>query len=415
MNSRELRAQRANLWTEAQAILARAEAENRVMSAEERQTFNRLDDEMTALADRITTVEHLESTHWDAIPNPTATSIGQHVAVAGPANSADPVERAAEHHRLIMNYARFGEARMTSQDRDALATYYNTALQTNSGAAGGFTIAPGWANQLIEAMAAFGGMRRVATIISTSEGQDLPFATSDDTSNEGEILAEGATTTELAPTFGQVVLKAHVFSSKVVPISVTLLNDSAFNLEAYLTRVFARRIGSVANRFFTTGAGANEPMGLLTAATSGVSAASATAITWDEMIDLEHSVDPAYRAMPGVGYMFHDTTLRELKQLKDGEGRPFWSMGTANGEPDRIGGYRYVINQNMPQMTSTSKSVAFGDFSQYYIRDVEDMALMRFEDSVYGLKRQVAFVMFSRHDGGLIDAGTHPVKYLQQA
>lgn len=314
-----------------------------------------------------------------------------------------------------MNYARFGEARMTSQDRDALATYYNTALQTNSGAAGGFTIAPGWANQLIEAMAAFGGMRRVATIISTSEGQDLPFATSDDTSNEGEILAEGATTTELAPTFGQVVLKAHVFSSKVVPISVTLLNDSAFNLEAYLTRVFARRIGSVANRFFTTGAGANEPMGLLTAATSGVSAASATAITWDEMIDLEHSVDPAYRAMPGVGYMFHDTTLRELKQLKDGEGRPFWSMGTANGEPDRIGGYRYVINQNMPQMTSTSKSVAFGDFSQYYIRDVEDMALMRFEDSVYGLKRQVAFVMFSRHDGGLIDAGTHPVKYLQQA
>ena len=414
MNSRELRAQRAGLWSQAQALVVAAEAENRVMNGEEREQFNRLDAAMTELLDRIETMEHLESTHWDA--GRGAPPIGPNVATSGAAGSNDPQERAAEHHRIVMEYVRRGEARMNPSDREALAGYQNAALQTSTGGSGGFTIAPAWANQLVEAMKAFGGMRSSgATVIRTAEGQDLPFATTDDTGNEGEILNEGQTATEQAPTFGQTTLKAHVFSSKVVPVSVQLLNDSAFNLEGFLTRIFGQRIGRITNRLFTTGAGATEPQGIVTAATSGVSAAGAAAVTWAEMLDLIHSVDPSYRAMPTTGFMFHDSTLRELKQLVDGNGQPLWSPGTQNGEPDKFGGFRYTINQDVAAMATTAKSILFGDFSAYYIRDVEDMALMRFEDSVYGLKRQVAFVMFSRHDGGLINAGQNPVKYLQNA
>lgn len=416
--SLDLREKRANAWQQAKDLLDRIESENRSMTAEETAQFNAWDTEMTGYGTRISALEKLESVRFGT---PVAEDVYEKAGIERPGTTVPgkivtpgdtSPEAMALHRDALMDYLRHGESGMHIDNKHILAGYRN-AMQTTSGGAGGYLVPPAFRAGVIEAMKAFGGMRvSGAQIIGTAEGQDLPFATNDDTGNVGEILSEGATASEANPTFGQVILKAYVYSSKVVRVSNQLLNDSAFGLEGWLTGVFATRLGRITNQHFTSGSGANEPSGILGDATLGVTAAAVGAVTFDEIQDLIHSVDPAYRGAPSFGLMFHDQTLRDLKKLKDGDGQYLWSMGTTSGEPDRIAGVRYTINQDMPVMATGNKAILAGDFSNYVIRDVEGMVVRRLEE-LYALQNQVAFIAFSRHDGGLIDAGMHPVKYIQ--
>src|SRR5690606_20919331 len=160
--------------------------------------------------------------------------------------------------------------------------------------------------------------------------------------------------------------------------------------------------------------GVGQPTGIVTAATVGANADAAAAITFDELIDLEHSVDPAYRQAGRCRFMFHDSTLKAIKKLKDDQNRPLWLPGVAVREPDTVLGYAYSINQQMPVLAAEAKAVLYGDFSRYLIRDVLAVSLSRLTGSKYTEKGQVGFLAFSRHDGNLIDVGG-PVKALQQA
>lgn len=419
-NSRELRAERANLHTRMTEIVDRAESENRNLSGEESAEFTRIHNEQNDLLARIERMEQLEVTRaeLDAVAAPQNGGSRAPVGGAAGFTIATPVEvdqeaRLAEHRRVFGNYLRLGLHDMAPEDRVVIRGYFN-ALQTTSGTAGGYLVPPAFRGGVVEAMKSFGGMRTVATVITTTEGQDLPFATNDDTGNVGEILSEGATASEQDVSFGVRVLKAYMYSTKVVRVSFQLLNDSAFDLEGFLRRTFATRLGRITNTHYTTGTGVNQPQGIATESTSGVTAAAQAAITFDELTDLEHSVDPSYRAMPGTRWMFHDNTLRELKQLKDGNGNYLWSAGTQSGEPDRLKGYAYVINQDVAQMATGTKAVFFGDLSSYYVRDVDGMMVLRLEE-LYALQAQVAFVGFMRTDGGLIDAGQNPVKHITMA
>jgi HK97 family phage major capsid protein len=219
-------------------------------------------------------------------------------------------------------------------------------------------------------------------------------------------------------TFGTTQIGAYKFSSKIVAIPFELLQDQGpgVDIEAFTRRALAQRIARITNRLFTTGTGTAQPQGVVTGATVGrAGAAGQTAsITYDDLVDLEHSVDPAYRSMPGVSFMFHDTTLRQLKKQKDGDGRPLWVPGISVKEPDTLLGYRYRINQHMPQMAASAKSVLFGDFSQYLIRDIMQVTLFRFDDSAFITKGQIGFLAWSRHDGRLVSAGA-PIKAYQNA
>ena len=161
----------------------------------------------------------------------------------------------------------------------------------------------------------------------------------------------------------------------------------------------------------SVGTGVGQPEGIVTAAPVGKTAATggATSVLPDDLIDLEHSVDPAYRSLPGVGFMWHDTTLRQLKKLKDSQGRPLWLPGFDTKEPDTYLGYKYTINQHMPVMAANAKSILFGDMSAYMIRDIMQVTLFRFDDSAYTKLGQIGFLAWSRHDGKLVTAG-QPVK-----
>src|SRR5215510_2482049 len=163
-------------------------------------------------------------------------------------------------------------------------------------AAGGYTIAQGFVDNLEIALLEFGGVRQVANVIRTSTGADLPWPTMNDTSNKGVILAEATTFgTSTDPVFANVVFKAFKYSSKPIIVSNELLEDSAFDLPMVIGQALGTRIGRIQNDHFTTGGGTTLPKGLTVAGVVGKAAASMTTFTADEVIDLQHSIDPAYR------------------------------------------------------------------------------------------------------------------------
>lgn len=282
---------------------------------------------------------------------------------------------------------------------------------------GHYTVPDEMMRPLEVAMLAFGGMRQVADIIRTNTGANLPQPTLNDTSNEGALLGEGSEHTELDIDFDQLVLEAYKYTSKRVGMSVEYLQDNAINAAARIGSILGERIGRITNRHFTVGTGSSQPKGIVVAATSsGITTASPTAISYDDIIDLKHSVDPAYRAQ-GARFMFNDSVLKLLKKIKvpqysgDTAGMPLWRAGLTVGEPDTIDGDPYTINQHMAAPTASQKAMLYGLLKKYLIRDVRDITLVRLDER-YAELGIVAFLAFSRHDGDLLDAGTHPVKYL---
>jgi HK97 family phage major capsid protein len=291
-----------------------------------------------------------------------------------------------------------------------------TGLQSTT-TTGGYTVADETMQSLEVALLAFGGMRQVATVVRTATGGPLPFPTSNDTANKGVIIAENVTSTELEMTFGQMVLDAWKYSSKYILASIEFLQDTSINANQFIGGALGDRIARITNDHFTTGTG-SQPNGIVTASTSsGITTASNGVITYDNLVDVEHSVDPAYRV--GARWMMHDSALKIIKKLKvlqfsgDTGGVPLWVPGLTANAPDTILGYPYTINQSMAATGAGTKSLLFGRLDKYYIRDVRDVSVLRL-DELFALLGQVAFLALSRHDGDLLDAGTNPVKYLIQ-
>lgn len=305
-------------------------------------------------------------------------------------------------------YARWLKGGDKALNADDWATIRNT-MSTTTGSEGGFTVNTEVANNVIDALKAFGGMRQVATVISTSGVGLLSFPTSDGTSEEGEIIAENTTATDLDVSFGTVGLPVYKFSSKVVSVPFELLQDSNVDIEGFVQGRLIRRLGRVTNRLFTTGTGSAQPNGIATAATVGVTAANGTsqvtAVTYDSLVNLQHSVDPDYRQ--DAGWMFNDTTLRELRKMKDGSARPIfvpgYETGNPAGAPDRLLGKPITINQSVANMAASARSILFGDFSGYYIRDVMSVEMFRFTDSAFTKLGQVGFLAWMRSGGNLVD------------
>lgn len=413
MTPKQLREQRARIVEEARNLVNRAEQEKRDLTAEERAAWDKALADADALKADIDRAERQES-----LERELATSQGTRAGQQDTSSDADnrarkenAEQRKQAHARAFDSYLRHGVVDMPAEQRTVLMEY---RAQSTVDASGGFTIPEGFSNQLEESMKAFGGMRQASRVFPTASGNDLPWPTVDDTANTGALLAENTAVAEQDFTFANIILKAFKYSSKMVKVSVELLQDSAFDLSSFLARALGERIGRITNTHFTTGDNVAKPQGVVTGATSGLTAASATTITADELIDLVHSVDPAYRIGPQVGWMFNDKTFKVLRKLKDGEGRYLWNPGLQPGAVDSLFGYRYIINQDVADLATASKSVLFGDFSKYLIRDVLGIAVLRLVER-FADSHQVAYLAFSRHDGRVLDAGTDPIRFITQA
>ena len=287
------------------------------------------------------------------------------------------------------------------------------ALTTTTSSSGGALIPQSFVSSLEVARLAFGGLAAVADVIRTASGEDLTWPTANDTSNSGARINESTSTpTDTDPVVGSLTLSAYKYTSKCVLVPFELIEDSAFDLAGLLGSMLGERLGRITNSENTTADGSSKPMGIVTAATVGVTTASATAITADEIIGLEHSVDPAYRQ--GAGFMLHDSVLKAIRLLKDSEGRYLWQSNIREGVPDSLLGRSLTINQSMASsIAATAKTILFGDFKYFKIREVNNIRLYRLEERFRDTD-QDGFVAFLRQDAGLLDAGTHPVKVLQQ-
>lgn len=431
MKSKELRAKRAKLIEDARALIS-----SDAPSAEDTTRFDAMMSEADGLKAQIDRIERADT---------LAAETNEALRNAADRSGADPDEirdAAVIEEGAFNAWMRRGPNGLNDQQRQVYMRSFeapqdnggNTpagwrlngfrnALGTLPDTAGGVTIPQGFYAQLIDAQKAYGGMLDVAFILDTTTGNALPIPTDNDTSNAGALLSENTTVGQQDVTFGSVTMNAHTYSSKMVLVSNQLLQDTAFNLDAFLSGKLGTRIARIVNTHCTTGDGASKPTGIITAATLGFTAGNAsggvstttgstTTFTYDDLIELEHSVDPAYRK--GAQFMMSDFALKLIKKLKDGIGRPLWMPGLAVKEPDTINSYPYVINQDMATPAASAKPVVFGDLKNYFMRRVAGVQVLRLTER-FADSNQVAFLAFQRWDGQMIDAGTHPVKYLQNS
>ena len=298
-----------------------------------------------------------------------------------------------------------GDAALNADDW----SHIRNTMSTTTGSEGGFTVDTEVATSVIDALKAFGGMRSVSTVIATSGYGLLSFPTSDGTTEVGEIIAENQPATDLNISFGTVGLPVYKFSSKVVSVPFELLQDSNVDIEGFVRDRLTTRLGRITNQMFTTGTGTNQPAGIVPRSSVGVTAANGssqvTSVTYDSLVALQHSVDPDYRAQ--AGWMFNDATLSVIRRIKDGQQRPIfvpgYETGNPGGAPDRLLGAPIAINQDMANMAAENRSILFGDFSGYYIRDVMALEMFRFTDSAFTRNGQVGFLAWMRTGGNLID------------
>lgn len=312
------------------------------------------------------------------------------------------------------NYLRKMSNRLTPQEIEAI----RNTMSTSTGSEGGYTVQPIVASTLIEALKDFGAMRRLATPLTTTNGADLSFPSTDGTSEEGEIIAQNISATDADVGFGTVPLNTYKFSSKVVAIPIELLQDSNIDVVALVNNRLRERIGRIQNRMFSVGTGTGQPFGITTAASAGkVGATGQTlTVTYDDLVDLVDSIDPAYQ-VDGLKFQFAQTVRRLVRKIKDTAGRPIWTPSYDEGmsakTPDLLLGYPLEINNHMPVPAANAKSISFGDHSKYFVRDAMELTMFRFEDSAYLKKGQVGFLAWARAGGNLTD--TNAVKVYQHS
>jgi HK97 family phage major capsid protein len=326
----------------------------------------------------------------------------------------DPLAQASENRgkpdskydAAFRSYMVNGQSGLTTEQRQLLTEKRDLSL-TN--ASGGFTVPQGFYNTLIEAQRAYGAFLNpgISTILETDSGNPIPVPLEDDQANSAAIVTEATSlTASTDATFANLTLGAFTYRG-LVRVSLELLQDSAFDMEAYVARKLGIRLGRAFNAHASTGTNSGQPQGVFNAsvgASIGHTAATGSTVTFPyiSLVQTEHSLDPAYRA--NAQWMFNDVVLQGIKTQLDTTNRPIWqpnytneASGT-NAFGGRILGYDYTINQDAPVMAANARCVAFGDFGYYMVRRVRGMMLIR-ADQRFIDQGQIGFYIFARLDG----------------
>lgn len=392
---------RANAWSQAQDIRTRAEADGYNLTTEEDETWQRALDDVEKLSKQIEVEER--HARLNAIA-PAAESVA-------PTQRDDVDPEAGEYRQAFNAMLRRGVGRLSADQQSVLERGFGEidtrALSSVTDAAGGYTVPDEFSNRLVETMKAYGGLLGIVDVLTTASGTDLLWPTNDDTANEGAILDENTQISEQDVAFGQGKLKAYTYTSKLIRVPLQLLQDSAIDIEAFLARRIGERIGRAVAGHIATGAGTTQPVGVADATVGfgvGVTGATGntTTVTYDSLVDLEHSVDPAYRG--SAQYAMNDLTLAAIRKLKDSQNRPLWVPSVAGGLPSTINGRPYTIDNKLPAPAANAKSILFGDFKTGYIaRRVSGAQVLRLSER-YADFLQVGFFGFARWDGVIQDA-----------
>ena len=380
-----LREKRAKLWNDTKAFLDSHRGEDGMVSAEDNATYEKMEADVVALGKEIERLERQAAIDRE-MDQPTASPL---VSTPVARTPEQKVGRASdEYKKAFWNQMR---GRNTYEIRNA--------LQVGELSEGGYTVPDEFEHQLIEGLEDENIMRGLVHTITTGSGErKIPIVASHGT---GSWVEEEKPIPESDDSFGQVTLSAHKFAT-MIRISRELLNDSAFDLAAYIAHEFVRRAGAAEEQAILAGDGSHKPIGLLhdtLGAEVGITTASATAITADELIDMQHSLKSGYRRK--ACWIMNDATISAIRKLKDGQGQYIWQPGIKEGAPDMLFNQKVLMSNYMPLIASGNKVILYGDFSYYWLAEREGRTLERLNE-LYAVTDQVGFKMTERLDGRLI-------------
>lgn len=346
-----------------QAVLTAAEG--RALTAEECDSYEALECELSNVR---RTAEIIARQHAYNTPTgePIAASRGE--------------GEVTEYEQAFDAYLR------TGQPNDDLMRISNAQTAGTPGE-GGYLVPETFRQRIIDRMVAFGGIANAAEIVNTTAGNPMPWPTCDDTANSGEIIAEGGTFSGGADlVFGSASLGAYQYaaggaSSLPLRVSNTLLRDAAFDVQGFVSGKLGNRIARIQSTHLVSGTGAGQPLGIKQGLT-GKQLAANTAVTYDDLLEFIHVVDPAYRGT--ATWAFNDTSLKTLEQVKDSNGDPLWrSMTSTMGDAasnGRLLGFPYIVDQAFPDISLSSGVInwgVFGDLREgYVIRRVRDVLVV---------------------------------------
>ena len=370
-------------------------------------SFDKADKEFSALSKDIEMQERTENLLRDSL----AQTMEDRAKQPGEGSKLTPEK---EYEQAFRTWFTCANSNALAPEVRSILEKRGTSVQIEGTASlGGYTVQDILWPELIATMKDYSGIFQAAKVITTGKGNTINFATNDDTSAAAVLVSESGSSTVQDTTFGTKTLDAYTYRD-LMKISWELMQDSEFDMGQIINDNMGVRFGRALNAACTTGTGTSQPNGVVTATSAGKTAASATAITRSEIVDLIHSVDPAYRAAGTCALMFNDSTFSAIKKLAFGSGdaRPLWQTSMRDGDPDTIEGYKYFINQGMASIATGNRTILFGDFSKYYIRIVKALQLVRLNE-LYAANGQIGFYGFMRFDGELMD--TAAIKHLVQA
>jgi len=381
----ELREKRAKAWEAAKTFLDVRRGNDGLLSAEDTASYEKMEIDVVNLGKEIERLERQSAIDAE-LNRPTASPI-----------TNAPQKNLAEKEKTGRASSEYKKAFWNNMRKK---NYYDVqnALQVGTDSEGGYLVPDEFEKTLVEALEEENIFRKLATVIQTSSGdRKIPVVSS---KGEAAWIDEESAYPESDDTFGQVSIGTYKVAT-MLKVSDELLNDSAFNLEAYISKEFGRRIGAKEEEAFFIGDGTGKPTGVFHAtggASDGVTTTGA-GITFDDVMDLFHSLKSPYRKK--AVWALNDSTVKALRKLKDGNNNYIWQPSVQAGVPDMILNRPYYTTSYAPVLEGGNKVMAFGDFSYYWIADRQGRSFKRLNE-LFAATGQVGFLASQRVDGKLI-------------
>lgn len=383
MTITEMRNKRAKLWNTMEGFLDTHRNDMGVLSAEDDATYSKMERDLDSLTNEIKRMERRDAIEAELNKpvNQPITEVPERTASLKP----DKVGRASDAYKEDFDRHLRGKVLV------------HNVLSEGVDADGGYLVPEDFERDIVTALEEENVIRSLAKVITTQHERKIPIATGHSTA---QWTAENAAYTESNPTFGQKQIDAFKLTD-LARVSVELLQDSAFDIEDYLMKEFARAFGIAEEEAFCVGTGTNQPTGIFTAngGTVGVTAAANNAITADELISLVYALKSPYRR--NAKFLMNDATVSIIRKLKDKNDAYLWQPSLQAGEPDRLLGYELYTSPYVPTVAAGALTVAFGDFKNYWIGDRAGRTVQRLNE-LYATNGQIGYVATERVDGKVI-------------
>ena len=402
MNAKQMREKRGALVEQMQGMVAAAKAEGRNLSNEENEKFDAISNEVDELRSSAARIERAEELKKEMAAK------AEELRDLAPDAKVEARDAFNAYLRKGMNGINAGEARALAELRGT-----DTQITTNDGL-GGFLVPENWSDFVSATELFKSDIEQVATVIRTANGQHFNLPANNDTAVVAAILGEGTAESVSDMTFTNVKFEPYTYSSKIVKVSNQLISDNAFDLGSFVGGQLANRLKRGINAHLTTGTGSSQPQGIVAGSTLGKTAASATAVTVSEVMDLFYSVDASYRNAPGASFMMNSATAKAVRVLGFGSSNDFpaYVPGMSVGEPDMLFGKPVYINEDMDGIATGNKSIIFGDLKQYYVHEAGGVQLLRLSER-FADALSTGYIAYRRVDGNVLQGSA--IKHLIQA